>query len=165
MSTTRRTISLAALLLAVMACQAPAPEASPPPDVAALTETIREREREWSAAFLAGDAKAISNLYTEDGASIPGSGEWDRGRAAIAAGMQRQFDSASFTAREDVTEEVIPVGPDHAFEVGHYSSTGTPKAGGAARTETGRYVVLWRRDADGAWRLHRDLGTDAPPKP
>jgi len=23
-------------------------------------------------------------------------------------------------------------------------------------------VVLWRKDADGVWRIHRDLGADAP---
>jgi uncharacterized protein (TIGR02246 family) len=158
-----RALSAAALLVTLAACQAPAPEAPPPVDVAALTDAIQAREKEWSAAFLAADAAAIANLYTEDGATIQPSGEWRRGRAAITAGLQPQFDSTSFTAREDITEEVIPVGPDYAFEVGHYSATGTLKAGGAARATAGRYIVLWRKDADGVWRAHRDLGTDAAP--
>ena len=157
-----RSFAPAVLLFTLAACQAPAPEAPPPVDVAALKDAIQAREKEWSAAFLAADAAAISNLYTEDAASIQLSGDWRRGRAAIAEMMQPQFDSATFTAREDLTEEVIPVGPDYVFEVGKYSSTGTAKVGGKEISATGRYVVLWRKDADGAWRIHRDLGADAP---
>lgn len=159
-------LSRVAILAAVTGCQAPAPTPEEPaaPDVAALTEAIQAREREWSAAYLAADAAAVSNLYTEDGASVTPIGEWDRGRAAIASGLKRQLDSATFTAREDITEEVIPVGPDYLLEIGHYNSTGTPKAGGAVRNVSGRYMVLWRKDADGVWRLHRDLGAEAPAK-
>lgn len=157
-----RSLASAVVLLALAACQAPAPEAPPAVDVAALKDAIQAREKEWSAAFLAADAAAIANLYTEDGATIQTAGDWRRGRAAIAAGMQPQFDSATFTAREDITEEVIPVGPDYVFEAGRYASTGTAKVGGKDRSTTGRYIVLWRKDADGAWRIHRDLGADAP---
>ena len=157
-----RSLAPAVLLFILAACQAPAPEAPPPVDVAALKDAIQAREKEWSAAFLAADAAAISNLYTEDAASIQLSGDWRRGRAAIAEMMQPQFDSTTFTAREDITEEVIAVGPDYVFEVGQHRSAGTAKAGGKDVSATGRYVVLWRKDADGVWRIHRDLGADAP---
>jgi len=157
-----RSFAPAILLFTLAACQAPAPEAPPPVDVAALKDAIQAREKEWSAAFLAADPAAISNLYTEDAASIQLSGDWNRGRAAIAAQMQPQFDSATYTVREDITEEVIPVGPDYVFEVGQFRSAGTAKVGGKEISATGRYVVLWRKDADGVWRIHRDLGADAP---
>lgn len=164
MFTIRRLPSL--LLLATLAaCAAPAPEAAAPVDVAALKDAIQAREKEWSAAFLAADPAAIAALYTEDAASIPASGDWNSGRAGIAANMQPQFDSTTFSAREDITEEVIPVGADYIFEVGHFSSTGTSKADGTEKLASGRYVVLWRKDADGVWRIHRDMGADAPVKP
>lgn len=130
-------------------------------DPAAVRSTIEATEKQWSAAYLAGDANGIANLYAEDAASIA-PGEWHRGRAAIAADMQAQFDSVTITAREDITEEVILLG-DHAFEVGTYSWTGTSKKTGAALSARGRYTVLWRKDADGTWRLLRDMGTEARP--
>lgn len=154
---------LASLLLG--ACAAPAPQAAPPVDAAAAKDAIQAREREWSAAYLKADGAAIAALYTEDAASIPSSGDWHRGRTAIAQDLQPQFDSVTFTAREDITEEVIPAGPDYVFEVGHYNASGTQKVGGKAHTSSGRYVVLWRKDADGTWRIHRDLGSEAPAKP
>lgn len=159
-----RTLLHVALLALAAACQAPAPQAAPV-DVAALKDAIQAREKEWSAAFLAADPAAIAALYTEDAASIPASGDWNSGRAAIGANMQPQFDSTTFSAREDITEEVIPVGPDYVFEIGHYSSAGTSKADGKEKKTSGRYIVLWRKDADGVWRIHRDMGADAPATP
>lgn len=162
---TPRRLSSVLVFLALSACAAPAPEAAPPVDVAAVKDAIQAREREWSAAFLTADGAAVAALYTEDAASIPRSGDWHRGRAAIAKDIQFQFDSATFTTREDITEEVIPLGSDYVFEVGNYAASGTYKVGGKPRTTSGRYVVLWRKDADGVWRIHRDIGSEVPAKP
>jgi uncharacterized protein (TIGR02246 family) len=153
------------VFLVLSACAAPAPEPAPPVDVGALKDAIQAREREWSAAYLTGNGTTVAALYTEDAASIPPDGDWHRGRAAIAQDLQADLDSITFTTREDITDEVIPAGPDHVFEVGHYTASGTYKVGGKPRTMSGRYVVLWRKDTDGVWRLHRDMGSEAPAKP
>jgi uncharacterized protein (TIGR02246 family) len=151
------------LLFTFASCTAPekAPEASADP--AALRDTIQAREREWSAAFLASNAAGIAALYTEDGASVQASGDWFRGRDGITKGMQAQFDTLAVTAREDIAEEVIPAG-NYAVEIGHYSYQGTSKTDKTPRSAAGRYMVLWRKDSDGVWRLHRDIGSEAPPK-
>jgi uncharacterized protein (TIGR02246 family) len=155
------------LLLALAACAPPAkaPEAPPPPpDPAVLRDAIQAREKEWSAAFLAGNAAGVAALYTEDGAQVQASGDWYRGRDGITKAMQAQFDTIAVSAREDITEEVIPAG-DYAIEIGHYSYQGKSKVGAKPRSAAGRYMVLWRKDADGVWRLHRDIGDDASVKP
>ena len=161
-----RALPSLAVLLTVAACAAPAPEApaTPPVDVAALKDAIQARNKEWSAAYLAGDAAGVANLYTEDAAQVQATGDWIRGRDAIAKGMQAHFDTVTVTAREDITEEVTPAG-DYVVEVGHYSYQGTTKAGNKPVGAAGRYMVLWRKDADGTWRLLRDMGNEAPAKP
>jgi uncharacterized protein (TIGR02246 family) len=157
-----RHCSTSLVLFIVVACAAPSPEAAAPVDVNAVKEAIQSREKEWSAAYLAADAAGVAALYTEDAASVPPTGDWTRGRDAIAKDNSVRFDSTTYTAREDITEEVIPAGPDYIFEIGHYSSTGTSKADGTPRAESGRYTVLWRKDADGVWRIVRDMGSAAP---
>lgn len=151
------------LLVLAAGCAAPREEPAAPPvvDAAAIRDTIQAREKEWSAAFIAGDAAAIANLYTEDGAQIQPAGEPYRGREAITAGMKKQLDTLNVTAREDITEEVIPAG-DYVIEIGHYTLTATTKNGNKPVTGAGRYMVVWRKDADGQWRLYRDIGTEAP---
>ena len=125
----------------------------------------------WMASLTAATSTggaasgAGAALYTEDAAGIQATGDWDRGREAIAKRNNSQFDSTTYTSREDITEEVIPAGPDYIFEVGRYASAGTAKVGGKPKTSSGRYAVLWRKDADGVWRMHRDIGTEAPVKP
>ena len=163
----RRWLRSLTLLLAAAAaaCTAPAkaPEA-PPVDPAALKDAIQAREKEWSAAFLAGNGAAIAELYTEDAQSIQPVGDSWVGRAAITKGEQAQLDTIAVTAREDIAEEVIPAGPDHAIEVGHYSYQATSKTTKKPVASSGRYMVLWRKDADGVWRLQRDIGSEAPAK-
>ncbi|HEV8364781.1 MAG TPA: SgcJ/EcaC family oxidoreductase [Gemmatimonadaceae bacterium] len=151
------------LTLAVVACAKPAetPPAAPPVDAAAMKDSIQAREREWSAAFKAGDAAAVANLYSEDGATVQPAGDWYRGRAAITEGTKKQLDTVNVTAREDITEEVIPAG-DYVVEIGHYSMAGTTKKGNKPISTAGRYMVVWRKDADGVWRLYRDIGSEAP---
>jgi uncharacterized protein (TIGR02246 family) len=161
----RRWLRSLTILLTAAACAAPAKTAEAPPmDPAALKDAIQAREKEWSAAFLAGNGTAIANLYTEDAQSIQPVGDSWSGRPAIAKGEQTQLDTLAVTAREDIAEEVIPAGADHTIEVGHYSYQATSKATKKPVSASGRYMVLWRKDADGVWRLQRDIGTEAPAK-
>jgi len=151
------------LLLVVASCAAPAKMPEAAVDPAALRDAIQGREREWSAAYLAGNASGVAAMYTEDAATIQASGDWTRGRDGITKFYQAQFDTLAVTAREDITEEVTPAG-DYAIEVGHYSFQGTNKVDKTPRSGAGRYMVLWRKDADGVWRLLRDIGSEVPPK-
>jgi uncharacterized protein (TIGR02246 family) len=156
-----RSLPSLVLLLTFVGCAPPAKTPEAPVDPTALRETIQNREKEWSAAFLAGNAAGVASLYTEDGAQVQASGDWARGRDGITKQMQVQFDTLAVTTREDITEEVFAAG-DYVVEIGHYSYQGTSKTDSKPRSAAGRYMVLWRKDADGVWRLHRDIGSEAP---
>jgi ketosteroid isomerase-like protein len=75
--------------------------------------------------------------------------------------MKAELDTLNVSAREDIPEEVFVAG-DYVVEFGRYSYTATTKVGNRPVTASGRYVVLWRKDPDGVWRIHRDLGNEAP---
>ncbi|MFQ5962049.1 MAG: YybH family protein, partial [Candidatus Methylomirabilales bacterium] len=52
---------------------------------------------------------------------------------------------------------------DLAYEMGAYTLTIQPE-GGQAQTDTGKYVVVWTRQADGSWKLAVDIwNSNAPP--
>ena len=157
----QRLVPLLALVLVVGCVTQSEGPATATIDPAAIRDTIQAREKEWSAAFVAGDAAGVANLYTEDGAQVEPAGEWRRGRATITTALKTQLDTLNVTAREDVSEEVIVAG-DYVVEFGRYSYTATTKTGNKPVSGAGRYMVLWRKDADGRWRIHRDIGNEAP---
>lgn len=151
-------------LLALGACAAPAKAPDKAVDPAALKDAIQAREKEWSAAFLAGNGAAVAALYTPDGAQVQATGDAYTGLAGITKAMQSQLDTLAVTAREDITEEVIPTGNDYAVEIGHYSYQATHKTNKKPISSSGRYMVVWQKDSVGVWRLHRDIGSEAPAK-
>jgi len=63
-------------------------------------------------------------------------------------------------------EEVQPAGAEWAFERGTYTITLTPKTGGDPIRDVGKYITLYQRQADGSWRMARDIwNSNNPPPP
>jgi uncharacterized protein (TIGR02246 family) len=123
-----------------------------------------QRVREAHVAALnAGDVDAWVSLFTEDGVQMPPNAPANVGREAIRA-WSRAFLGA-FRAAFALTVAEVQVAGDWAFERGAYRITLTPKAGGEAIRDLGKYITLYRRDSGGAtWRIARDIwNTDAAP--
>jgi len=151
-------IALAALMSACGgAAPAPEPAAATPGDPAPIND-VRNR---YIAAYNAGDAAALAALFAEDAISLPDHGSALEGRAAIQKHFETVF--SGVTANISVTPGDTEVTGDIAHEHGTFSVTVTPKAGGAATTETGKYLVVLKREADGAWRVHHDIDNATAP--
>jgi uncharacterized protein (TIGR02246 family) len=139
-----------------------APVADAPADIAA----VNAARAAFMAGYEAGDAAAIGNLYTTDAVSESNNQPTLEGRDAIVASLKGMFEQVSVKATlvPDETKTLGTLGIDR----GHYSVTATPKAGAPPITSEGRYLVVYRKDADGAWRAWRDFdnahGTPATPK-
>jgi ketosteroid isomerase-like protein len=65
------------------------------------------------------------------------------------------------TATSAVTSQTMDVSGDLGFDNGTFTGTMTPTAGGDAMSREGRYIVILRRAADGAWRISRSI-SNAP---
>ena len=78
------------------------------------------------------------------------------GASAVQEGLMGLFQQNS--AQIEITGEKTDVSGDMAYDRGTYRNTITPKAGGAAMTEEGRYLVVLKRQADGSWKLVELMG-------
>ena len=113
----------------------------------------------FSEAIARGDAQAIAKLYTEDAILLPERGEMVKGRQAIGEFWKTAMDDGV----KSVTVTTLDVGGsgDLAHEVGTVLLTlqaeGRPPA-----TASAKFVVVWKREADG-WKIHRDIWNDPPP--
>lgn len=123
--------------------------------VQAIRSRIEETNAEFMAAVRSGDTAKVASLYTEDAVVMPPNSESVRGREGAKAlfdGMIEQMGAPLLTLS---TEDVTELG-DTAFEVGTYTMR-MPAAGESAMDDRGKYVVIWRRSGDGAWKLAVDI--------
>lgn len=124
-------------------------EASEEADRRAITEASRA----FSAAYVAGDTASIRDLYTDDAVLLPPGGEV-RGRDAIvryfAPGPRRVNEAHAMTSSE------LRIDGDRAVDLGTWSNTWRIGGGEPSRAEE-RYLVVWRRGADGRWRIEIDM--------
>jgi uncharacterized protein (TIGR02246 family) len=130
---------------------------------AAAAEDVRQAIEQVNArfmeAFKAGDAATIASLYTETGKMLPPDAAEIVGREAIQAEWQSWIDGGL----KDLTLEAqeVEASGDLAYEVGAFSLQ-VPAENDAMATAGGNYVVVWKRVAEGSWRLHVDTWNDAP---
>ena len=138
-----------AWLVATLAVPASALAQSADPNLAA----IMRASRVFSAAYVANDTAALGRVYTDSAVLLPSDREV-RGRPAI----QRYF--AWGPNRRQIAHamksESITINGDMAVDVGTWTST-SQRGDAPAATASGRYMVVWVRESDGAWRMLYDM--------
>jgi uncharacterized protein (TIGR02246 family) len=158
-----RTLPLAAALLLAAAC---APAAKPAPDIAAIKKAIEAADAAQVVAIGKGDAAGAAAGYADDALIFNPGQPVVKGKAAQQAMFAQMMAGATFSDLNlKMTDVVVSEAGDLAVEHGTYSWTITPK-GGAAMADTGKFLVVWKKQADGGWKIIRDIiNTDLAPKP
>jgi len=126
---------------------------------------IRQAEQNDMKLMNTQDWKGDSALYTEDAIRLPPNQAAVQGKAAIQAWMAAIPPFSNFQAQ---SLEIQGQG-DWAFDRGTYSMTVT-RAGEAPIDDRGKYLIIWRKQADASWKILRsmyssDLPLPAPEKP
>lgn len=131
--------------------------------VQAVRSRIEEMNTQFTSAVSRGDTAAVTSLYTEDATVLPPNMTGARGRAEIKRLFDGMFQQMGPPTLKLSTSDVTELG-DTAYEVGTYTMKAkTP--GGDAVSDTGKYVVIWQRQRDGAWKLHVDIWNSDTPMP
>lgn len=118
---------------------------------------------QYAASLRAGDAEAWAALWTEDGIQMPPDAPAVAGRTQIREKM-RALLAAFHLAMQIRTEEVQAAG-DWGFARGTFTATLTPKHGGEPVPVDGKFLTILARQADGSWKIHRDIfNSNVPPR-
>lgn len=126
-----------------------------------IRTAIREGYQTLEQAFHKGDAGAISPLYTEDAHLLIPEAPPFTGRDAITEVWSAIVGSGGNTLRVTVGE-VQELGEDWAYEVGSFAA----RSPDGEVLNAGKYIVVWKQEAPGIWKIHRDIfNWDVPPAP
>lgn len=126
-----------------------------------VRKAVEAANAEWVAAFNRGDAIAVAALYTEGATLMPPNIEMVRGRQ----GIQEFWQGAIQRGLKDAVLTTVEVQADGntAYEIGRVSLTVHAKDQ-APKPILSKYVVVWKRQADGSWKLHVDIWNSTPAK-
>jgi ketosteroid isomerase-like protein len=123
---------------------------------ASAREAILEANKQFAAAHLRGDAKAIAAQYTDDAQILWEDRPIIEGRKAIEEEWRKDMGGPGRTA--SIKNLEIEEHGDWAFETSLFLVTG-------ANGETiydGKYICIWKR-VEGNWKIHRDIGNKNKP--
>ena len=124
-------------------------------------DALAVRGTQVTKAFNAGDAEACAKFYTEDSTLLVHDRPPIKGREAI----QQLLEDYIVAGKKLVVTypDVISSSGELGYCTGNYQFD-TPTADGSTVTETGKFVTVFRLQADGSWKavidsLIRDAAT------
>ncbi len=130
--------------------------------VAEVRLAIEAGNATWEKAFRTLDAAAIASTFDAEGVNVGVDGTCTKGRPAIEDAMRAYLErSGPATSTRVVIGDVVLDG-DLAYEWGHSEFRFAGKPGGP-KARVGRYLAVWKRQADGGWKLFRNLGLPERP--
>jgi len=158
-------VHIAPLALAVLlfgCAQAPPP--APPDTRAADEKAIRDSETAWVKEFAAKDMDKIVAHYADDGMVLLSNAPTMVGKDAIRAGMKDTVIDPKFSL--DLKTVKVEVSGDLAYSQGTYSVMAPDPKTKKVMAETGRYVEVYKKQPDGAWKMIEDINSpEAPAAP
>lgn len=146
------TCLLATLLIIVAGCT------SNDVDVAADEAAIRQVDHDMVAAGNAHDIDAWLAFVADDARMMPPGAPPIIGKDAIRD-LVNEFMSAGVEVTHNLEDVVVSRGGDLAYVSYSYELTYTGPEGTPV-TETGKDISIYKKDADGSWKLAIDMWSE-----
>jgi len=121
---------------------------------------LLELDGKFEKSVAAGGGKAFASWFADDAVTLNNGRPAVMGRAAIAA--QAKWDPKTYQLTW--TPQGAQMGPsnDMGFTWGHYEGHSKDKNGQPV-VISGRYFTVWKKVADGSWKVAMDASADGPP--
>jgi ketosteroid isomerase-like protein len=164
-------LTLCAVAVAIaVACSQPAPApaapppATPPVDTAAVAAQVKAAIKTQVDAYAARDVATAASILADDVVAHFHGAPNVVGKTAAMAGMKEQM--ADPELKLAVAGESVDVAAAGDIAVYHatYTFTFTNPATKKAGSETGNWIAVFKRQADGTMKLSRDMVLDMPAK-
>ncbi|NOT29456.1 MAG: nuclear transport factor 2 family protein [Planctomycetes bacterium] len=147
-----RACSLAAVVALLSACHTPGKQ-----DRLYVLE-IEARNRHLEEQFRTGNLLGVADVYADDGVLLDARGERTAGREELDAYWSAIESPVDW--RLDI--ETIRGSDALAYEVG--TSHLSTRREGEVTTAVNHFLVLWRREPGGEWRITLDAYWPLPPR-
>lgn len=131
-------------------------------DAAAIEKQIKAVETQWNADYNAHNVDAIAGHYAADAALA------NPGAALATDAASRHAGIAAFVADPSLKlsfasdRVLVAKSGDIASSRGHYTMETMDPATKKPKTETGSYLTVWQKQANGSWKAVEDAVIPGP---
>jgi ketosteroid isomerase-like protein len=126
----------------------------PSADNRAVNEAaIRDADLAWSKAAAAKEVDKIVSYYTDNASSFVDRGPTATGKDAIRGQWEELF-MMGYSINWQPTKVEVAQSGDLGYSQGTYEEMTTEGKGSSNR---GKYVVIWKKQADGAWKAVSEI--------
>jgi len=138
----------------------------PPPDPRAGEETaLRQADLAWSKAMTEKQLDATISYYAEEASIFPPNAPTATGKSAIRDVWAHFFAMPGFLVTCHPVKIEAARSGDVGYTQGPYDLT-FHDARGNTVTDRGKYLAVWKKQSDGAWRVVADIfNSDLPQAP
>lgn len=151
-----RSRALLAPLALAAACSSAAPRGA---DMAQTRIALENADRAFNQATAQRRAAGWMEFMAPDGAIIRPAGTLTG--AAVQEAITKMFADTSFTLTWEPVQADVGGSGDLGYTVGRWTARfRTDK--GAPATSTGRYLTIWKQQADRSWKVVQDIGVQDP---
>jgi len=134
----------------------------PQVDVAAEEAAIRAAEDEALKIAQAKDAERWASVYADDARVFPPNALLVTGKEAIRKLFAELFASPGFEIDWEVTRVEVSRAGDLGYVVGTHKVT-VNDAEGNPVTDRGKWIAIWKKQADGTWKCIEDIWNSDQP--
>ncbi len=126
------------------------------PGEEAIIRAIFDR---YAACVGCYDADGWMALWDQEGVQLPPNCPMRVGKSAILAANYDAIKNQSYLKTMYIQPEEVVFFPSEGYALarGVYNSTRTPRAGGQPIYIDGKFMTIFRRQADGSWLIYRDI--------
>jgi len=123
---------------------------------AADENALKTLDSEWSKAAGAKDVDKIVSYYSDDAIVLPQNSPPITSKEQIRAMWKSMLGAPGFSGGWNVTKVDVARSGDLAYVTGSYEMTEND-ANGKPQTDRGKYVEVWKKQADGSWKCVVDM--------
>jgi uncharacterized protein (TIGR02246 family) len=125
-------------------------------DRAADEASIRAASAAWSQAATAKDLDKAVSFYADDAVQFPNKAPATRGKENIRKNWTPLLELPGPGLSWQTSSVELARSVDLAYETGAYNFVTTDKKG-KTNDEKGKYVVVWKKQNDGSWKVVVDI--------
>ena len=127
-------------------------------------EILLQADREFGRAVAARGVDGWVDSFAEDGKLLPAGRDVVEGKTAIRETMTARFAQPGFSLRWTPVGGEMARSGDFGYTYGASESRYIDKDGKPV-VSRGKYITVWRKGKDGAWKVVADIGNAVPVRP